>query len=72
MPQWVPEDLRWLCLSLSLKFSKLPLTKTLMAGRPPSRCDWLMLVVTSRCLLPRDWANLALCRDVWRGLVSRC
>ena len=22
--------------------------------------------------LPRDWANLALYRDVWRGVVSRC
>ena len=22
--------------------------------------------------LPRDWANLALHRDVWRGGVSRC
>ena len=22
--------------------------------------------------LPRDWANLALHRDVWRGMVSRC
>ena len=22
--------------------------------------------------LPRDWANLALHRDVWRGVVSRC
>ena len=22
--------------------------------------------------LPRDWANLALYRDVWRGGVSRC
>ena len=21
---------------------------------------------------PRDWANLALYRDVWRGVVSRC
>ena len=22
--------------------------------------------------LPRDWANLALYRDVWKGVVSRC
>ena len=22
--------------------------------------------------LPRDWASLALHRDVWRGVVSRC
>ena len=22
--------------------------------------------------LPRDWANLALCRDAWRGAVSQC
>ena len=22
--------------------------------------------------LPQDWANLALHRDVWRGVVSRC
>ena len=22
--------------------------------------------------LPRDWANLALYRDVWRGVVSQC
>ena len=22
--------------------------------------------------LPQDWANLALYRDVWRGVVSRC
>ena len=22
--------------------------------------------------LPRDWANLALYQDVWRGVVSRC
>ena len=22
--------------------------------------------------LPRDWANLVLHRDVWRGVVSRC
>ena len=22
--------------------------------------------------LPRDWANLLLCRDLWRGVVSQC
>ena len=34
--------------------------------------DMASLVRTLQIDLPRDWANLALHRDVWRGVVSRC
>ena len=35
-------------------------------------CDMGSLGRMLQIDLPRDWANLALHRDVWRGVVSRC
>ena len=33
---------------------------------------WLLNIITYHRDVLRDWANLALYRDVWRGVVSRC
>ena len=35
-------------------------------GFIPERLLMMMMIIK------RDWANLALYRDVWRGVVSRC
>ena len=53
---------------------RMPVTIVVLRGRMPvtivARMGSLgrMLQID----LPRDWASLALHRDVWRGVVSRC
>ena len=47
-------------------------------GHAARRLDYIVVKRLLLCYgdteidLPRDWANLALYRDVWRGVVSWC
>ena len=62
----------WSELIFSYNYKQLQLGRPHLTWMDTAMHDMGSLGRTLEIDLPRDWANLALYRDVWRGVVSRC